>query len=577
MVITFLTKSIFILHDGKTKGFTTGGIKKPGGTALFGCDDRLTPENIAELGLPPVTDIFCCDCRRSNNAGILNFDGAAKHINANHCELLAQPGLWWATDTNRWHLYNVRSDDDVLPYGADNVNILLAHEKIMFGGVAITALPTPGDTEHSVSYMAEEGGVTVCFCGGLLWKGGKLPYLYRLTRAIENEGHYDYHGYLRGIPEWLDSLKAISRADIAVPYLGGIIENIKNDIRTFTENIGAYYEKYADISSINYFFGDCLKPGAETRLARSAVKPFPRYVTGIGDQCNVVRSDSGAAFIVDCGGFGAVDKLLSMLKNGEIASVDALYVTHYHDDHADGCGYFRRHFGCPIYSDESLSDILRNPGRYRLPCISPVNVDASPLADGYTWRWHEFTFTSYAFPGQTLYHGGLLVQNDDDKSAVFFAGDSFSPTGIDDYCAYNRNLLDGNGYFKCIGILRKHMPDYIVNQHIPDAFTFNKPQLDHMEANLRERVVIIEKLSPWPDIHYALDAHFITAYPYERASGDRTDMVISDYGGEIKFETVPPRRRGEKNIHGVRVYLDGAYLGQKACFVENDKPEEVMK
>ena len=37
-------------------------------------------------------------------------------------------------------------------------------------------------------------------------------------------------------------------------------------------------------------------------------------------------------------------------------------------------------------------------------------------------RWHEFTLLSLS-PGQTLYHGGLLVEKDNGES-MFFCGDS---------------------------------------------------------------------------------------------------------------------------------------------------------
>jgi len=55
-------------------------------------------------------------------------------------------------------------------------------------------------------------------------------------------------------------------------------------------------------------------------------------------------------------------------------------------------------------------------------------------------RWHEFQFTFFDFPGQTLYHDGLLVQHDG-ADRPLFAGDSFTPSGIDDYCLQNRDFV----------------------------------------------------------------------------------------------------------------------------------------
>ena len=40
-----------------------------------------------------------------------------------------------------------------------------------------------------------------------------------------------------------------------------------------------------------------------------------------------------------------------------------------------------------------------------------------------------------------MYHDGLLVKKDGGES-VFFVGDSFTPSGIDDYCLLNRKCMD---------------------------------------------------------------------------------------------------------------------------------------
>ncbi|MCL2775827.1 MAG: MBL fold metallo-hydrolase [Oscillospiraceae bacterium] len=571
MKTKFLTKKIFIINDGNEKSFTTGGIISENGTILIGCDDRLTPEIIQNMNLPKVTAVLCCDYRRSANAGILNFDESDKYVNGNFCGLLTQPELWWENPDNRWHIYKLRPDDDILPYGTHNVNKVADNGQIIIGDIKITALLTPGDTDYSMSYLVEDEGIKVVFCGGLLYKGGKIPYLYRLTKGIPNQGCEDYHGFLRGIPIWKNSLDIISHADIAIPYLGGVINSLKADIAEFHKNIDELYSNYADISAMNYYFDGWLNdsPGIKI-MEQGRERDFPQYVKQIGNQCNVICSKNGNAIAIDCGDADVTDKLISMIERGEIKSVDALYITHYHDDHVNGCEYFRKHFECPIYADETLADVVKNPICYRLPCISPVNVDVTPLADSYSWRWQEFELTSFSFPGQTLYHGGLMVKSDDDDNITFFAGDSFTPTGIDDYCAYNRNLLlpDG-GYFKCISILKKYLPDYIINQHVMRAFSFTPEQLEYMEKNLIERIRILSKLSVWDNINYALDEYFIMAYPYEQNKSDDVKLLIRDYADKIKCEIVSPKHTGRKNIYGIRVYIGDIYLCQKSCFIVN--------
>ena len=67
---------------------------------------------------------------------------------------------------------------------------------------------------------------------------------------------------------------------------------------------------------------------------------------------------------------------------------------------------------------------------------------------------------------RTLHHNALLVERDGGWSA-FFAGDSFTPSGIDDYCLQDRNFLhEGQGFFRCLDRL-EILPAgcLILNQH----------------------------------------------------------------------------------------------------------------
>ena len=52
-------------------------------------------------------------------------------------------------------------------------------------------------------------------------------------------------------------------------------------------------------------------------------------------------------------------------------------------------------------------------------------------------RWHE-SVNFFDFPGHTLYHGGFWWRDGGEKP--FFVGDSFTPSGIDDYCLQNRDF-----------------------------------------------------------------------------------------------------------------------------------------
>jgi hypothetical protein len=112
-------------------------------------------------------------------------------------------------------------------------------------------------------------------------------------------------------------------------------------------------------------------------------------------------------------------------------------------------------------------------------------------------RWHEFELSFFDFPGQTLYHGGLLVERDGGEK-LFFAGDSFTPSGIDDYCLQNRDFArEGTGFLYCLELLdrlEKDAPLWVINQHVEPMFRFSAEQSARMRSELRKRMAILQEL-----------------------------------------------------------------------------------
>jgi len=178
-----------------------------------------------------------------------------------------------------------------------------------------------------------------------------------------------------------------------------------------------------------------------------------------------IRSESGGLFLIDCGSDAVLDTLNKWKEQGAYSQLEGCWVTHYHDDHVDALHHLAAFTHTPIYADEHIAEIIAHPGRFYLPCISPAAAPVTHITtDGETWRWHEFEMTALHFPGQSFYHGGLLLRGH--GMTVLFCGDSFAPTGLDDYTAGNRNFLGaGKGYRRCIDLLRQQRPDLILNQH----------------------------------------------------------------------------------------------------------------
>jgi hypothetical protein len=215
-----------------------------------------------------------------------------------------------------------------------------------------------------------------------------------------------------------------------------------------------------------------------------------------------------------------------------------VFITHYHDDHTDKVSELVKQFGCPVYASQQSADVLMHPAAYRLPCLTSNAIsNLTAVPDGHKMRWKEFDITIYYFPGQTLYHDALLVEKDGGEK-IFFIGDSFTPSGIDDYCLQNRNFLHpcgelveskGTGYFYCLDILHKIPANcLLINQHVLEPFCYSKDQIEYMTKVLEKRRQILADLFPWDEPNYGIDEQWARIYPYgqQAKAGQRVDVTV---------------------------------------------------
>jgi glyoxylase-like metal-dependent hydrolase (beta-lactamase superfamily II) len=274
-------------------------------------------------------------------------------------------------------------------------------------------------------------------------------------------------------------------------------------------------------------------------------------------------SNTGAAFVMDIGSQGIVHQLKKMLQQGEIKSVDSLWVTHYHFDHTDGIPFFQQEFDCPCITDRRLAEVLTRPLAWRLPCLAtePIRVHR-PMEDGQSWQWREFKMTSYFYPGQTLYHAALLVEGNGLR--MLFVGDSHTMAGNDDYCAYNRNWLGRDvGFQYCLSLIEKLQPTHMFNCHVNDAFTFTPEEIRFMRQKLDEREQRFGQLVPWDHANYATDASWVRPYPYLQKAGP---------GDEIRLEVVITNHSATPQTSACRAVLPKAVANRATEWVEASLP-----
>lgn len=523
-----LAPGVYVL-DGAVR---TGVFVQDGKALLIDCCETVTRERLQSLGVDQVEMICLTQHRRPNALGAYPFaeeQGAQVIVSEKDRPLFDNVEAYWNNWRNRWRLYHFQPGPQVLPRRLAVARTVKEGDSLEWRGVTLRVLETPGATEGAVSYCVDVDGKRLAFIGDVMCGSGQVWDLYSLQKGFRKVG--DYHGFLGMREPLIESLHKLAAAtpDLAIPSHGDLMDDVARAAATLEDRLNVLYRNYASISSLNHYFPvqfEDLKDDP-ARMPRAEQSAPPAWVRRVAYTSYAVMADSGDALLIDCGRDTVLAKLDEWEKDGMLKSIEGCWVTHYHDDHVDSLS--RLPMGsCPIMADARMAEILEHPHRYVLPCIAPTPVPvARKTADGESWTWREFTLTAFHFPGQTLYHGGLLVEGHGAK--VFFAGDSGAPTGLDDYCAANRNFLgDGRGFRRCLDIWRATQPDYVINQHQGEAFRFTESQLSYMEQTLVAREAIVKAITPWDEADFALDEHWVRTYPYEQeaAAGDSVTLQV---------------------------------------------------
>jgi len=447
--------------------------------------------------------------------------------------------FWNEFTTRRFHDY-AQQGTKILTESMKIGRTVKAGENFSWKGIPIEVIDTPGYTRQALSYLIEIDGIKYAFVGDIIYGNGKLFDLYSLQDAVAEAKIGGYHGWAGRMSTLIDSLRKVAgkKPDILVPARGPVIRNPREAINLLIERLQTVYENYLSISAGRWYFRDNYDILARRVLGDNPKvnwmpwaelikdKP-PEWIIPIGNS-RLIISEDRSGFLIDCGSRGIVDEVIKLREAGKLTGLEGLFITHYHDDHTDNVAACLAEFNCPVYATGPLVDILEHPGDYRLPCLTPNPIaDIKVMPEAHKMRWKEFTFTFHDFPGQTIYHDAMLVEKDNAEK-IFFIGDSFTPSGIDDYCLLNRNLLhESMGYFYCLSLLRK-IPSgtLLINQHVVEPFSYSDRQLDHMTATLTKRKALLAELLPWDEPNYGIDERWVRFGPYgSKARPGRTVQV----------------------------------------------------
>lgn len=433
--------------------------------------------------------------------------------------------LWQTVSTS--DLYDVSNHWNRPARSVPVARRLHDYEVFRWEDIEFLALPTPGHTKGSVTYVADIDGLTWAFCGDLVHSRGRVWTLHDLQ--------WSYIGH-DGVVTALHSIRALRRRrpDRVAPSHGQI-DDPDGALLAVETNLNALWDVFA------VGFSEIWDP---------PTPPLAPQLEEVSEHLVTVRSGvahfhvlhtEGRALFFDYGfasweyaleaGFRFVEHSLAQLRERYgIEHVEVVVPTHYHDDHVCGIPFLRDRFGCDVWAYELFAHLLERPTAYRLPCLWPHPIRVTRrIRDGDEIDWRGFRFVARHNPGHTHYAAVYLGEVDGVRVAV--SGDAFErdrelrlrPAG-----PVYRNRVGLGDFANAIATIREHEPEVLLTGHIgaarvePTDFDDAVKWTESLERAWRA-------LAPSADgIGFALDPDAVSFDPYavEIAPGASADLEV---------------------------------------------------
>jgi glyoxylase-like metal-dependent hydrolase (beta-lactamase superfamily II) len=505
-----------------------GVIRKNRKALLIDSGDASILREAKALGLGSLDRVLYTHYHRDQCSGASELKKAGVKIDvpASEVQFFNQATEFWLEANNLlYDSQNIRPEMRVLRESVSVERGLLPGEVLHWEGIPIRVVATPGHTDGSLAYLIEIDGMTVAFSGDLICAQGQIWEFYSLQKRFP-EMRADYWGFGGAVSELLQSAHTLLsyNPSMLVPSHGEVIHDPISAVNSLQSQLDSVMNNYLALTA--WRISPLHKKDSALAPPVPMLPPLPpvqlpswlHKVEGAEPSYCLIAEDK-SIFLLDCGFPPIIDALKRLVAAGEISGVDAIWATHYHNDHVASINAVRRKYGSKVYIQRELQDILENPMAYSMPALfgEGIHVD-HVLTEGEVIHWNGYTITAYYFPGQTLYHDGMLIEYQGTR--VFMSGDSFANWGIDDYCSYDRHFIgkDGEiaGYRRCLKLLLQLKPDLLCAAHWgpkPVSQEYLQKTLDLLD----EREKLLAKLFPWDDPNFGLDPCWVRAYPYRQS------------------------------------------------------------
>lgn len=529
-------------------------------------------DGLPEVGIDAITDVVMTHHHRDVAQGLHRAaaTGARIWVPPVERDLFERIDEHWQARPLE-NYYDVREDRFSLLTEVPVAGVVDEYRERTYGGVRLLAMPTPGHTIGSVSYLTEFDGRRYAFLGDLLSAPGKVPSL-----ASTQWAYNGLDGVVASIVSARDLLD--ESPDLLLPAHGDPIDEPKVALELLIARLQALLDTRIP----------------EWQISELRFEPYVRIsehllwnITSMSNSY-VLLSGDGAALVIDYGydfwpyvtGFefpiGSdratrrpwLQTIPALKRTYGIDRIEVALPSHYHDDHVAGFNLLREIEGAEVWSPANMTRIFREPRRFDLPCIwyDPIGVDRE-LAFGAPFRWREYEITAHELPGHTLYAAAYELEVDGRR--VLATGDQqdfgFATEGRREFLGYNyKNRFRIDDYAASAELYLRLAPELMISGHWPPHVV----EPGYLEANLeigRELAGVHRDLLDLDEIDLGAEGIAARIEPYRPvvAAGETVELevsVLNPFGrsesaivrliGPVGWEIDPPEHRLELVPHG---------------------------